>query len=440
MLSLSDMRRDARAAFDAAVAEVQPRNLVPRLLRSQGGTVVLDGERWPKVGGRRVVMAIGKAAPGLAEAWLASAAGWASEVWVLTPHGVPVSGSLEAGATILRGSHPYPDAAGEAATRHLLEVAGSLGGDDLLVVLLSGGGSALLTAPVAGIELAEVRATTQALLRAGAAISELNCVRRQLLAAAGGGLARAAWPAPVRTLILSDVLGDPLADIASGPTVAPSTGAADALAVLDRFALRTEVPAAVLRVLEAAAARPAERPAWADAVATRVIGNNLSAVAAAARELQRRGYVVEVSRDRLTGEAGDRGRELAVEARKWRPPAPAAVVSGGETTVTVRGGGRGGRNQELALAAAIGLDGADGIVLLAAGTDGVDGLSDNAGAMVDGGTAARLRAAGVDASAALTANDSATALAAAGDTIHTGPTGTNVCDLTVLLQAPGSEP
>jgi len=434
------MRRDARAAFDAAVAEVQPRRLVPRLLRTQGGTVVLDGERWPKVGGRRVVMAIGKAAPGLAEAWLAAAADWTSEVWVLTPHDVPVSAPLAAGATILRGSHPYPDGAGEAATRQLLEIAASLGGDDLLVVLLSGGGSALLAAPVAGIELAEVRTTTQALLRAGAAITELNCVRRQLLAAAGGGLARAAWPAPVRTLILSDVLGDPLPDIASGPTVPPSTGAADALAILDRFALRNAVPAAVLRALETTAAHPAEQPAWAEAASTRVIGNNLSAVTAAARELHRRGYVVEVSRNRLTGEARDRGRELADEAREWKPPAPAAVVSGGETTVTVRGGGRGGRNQELALAAAIDLDGADGIVLLAAGTDGIDGLSDNAGAMVDGGTAARLRAAGVDATAALTANDSATALAAAGDAIHTGPTGTNVCDLTVLLQAPGSEP
>jgi glycerate-2-kinase len=440
MLSLSDMRRDARAAFDAAVAEVQPRRLVPRVVQKIGSSLVVAGERWPEVGGRRVVMAIGKAAPGLAEAWIAAAAGWAGEVWVLSPHDAPVSARLEAAATILRGSHPYPDAAGEAATRRLLEVATSLGDDDLLVVLLSGGGSALLAAPVAGIELAEVRATTQALLHAGAAISELNCVRRQLLAAAGGGLARAAWPAPVRTLILSDVLGDPLPDIASGPTVPPSSGAADALAVLDRLALRTEVPAAVRRVLETAAARPTEVPAWAAAVSTRVIGNNLSAVTAAARELQRRGYVVEVARDRLTGEARDRGRELADEVRAWKPPAPAAVVSGGETTVTVRGGGRGGRNQELALAAAMELDGADGIVLLAAGTDGIDGLSDNAGAVIDGGTAARLRAAGVDAAAALAANDSAAALAAAGDTIHTGPTGTNVCDLTMVLQAPVPEP
>jgi glycerate-2-kinase len=439
MVSLADMRADALAAFEAAVDAVRPENLVPAQISRSGETVLIGGEPLPGTSGRHVVMAIGKAAPGLAAAWLATVPGWANEILVLTPHGVPVPAEVEAHATILRGAHPYPDDDGEASTRRLLEIAAGLGEDDLLIVLLSGGGSALMAAPEEGLELDDVHATTKALLKAGAAINDVNAVRRQLLAAAGGGLARAAHPALVRTLILSDVLGDPLADIASGPTVPATTSAGDALAVLDRFGLRETVPEAVIKYLNAAAGRVIDDSAWAAIASTHIIGNNRTAADAAAAELAARDYDVEVVAHYLNGEASMRGCELGIAGRIRESRAPTGVVVGGETTVTVRGGGRGGRNQELALAAAIEIDGANNVVVLAGGTDGIDGFSDNAGAIVDSTTIERLRRADIDPVGSLANNDSATALTAIGDEIRTGPTGTNVCDVTLVLTAPTNQ-
>jgi glycerate-2-kinase len=437
MVSLEHMRRDARAAYDAAVRAVQPQHLVPNRVRhDHGHGVTVDGRSLPDVSGRRVVMAIGKAAPGLAAAWMEALPGWTSEAFVLTTHGVELPIGLDPSVTVLRGAHPYPDPAGEAATRQLLQVARSLSKDDLLLVLLSGGGSALMAAPDGELQLSAVRQTTEALLKVGAAIGEVNTVRRQLLAAAGGGLARAAWPATVETLILSDVLGDPVADIASGPTVPSTTGPGDALEVLDRFGLRPSVPAGVLDFLTGATAVQGDRTGWESATSTHIIGNNRTAVNAAAGVLESKGWSIQVVPQPLVGEASERGRELAASALRKRARRPEAEVYGGETTVTVRGDGRGGRNQELALAAAIDLAGTSGIVLLAAGTDGIDGQSDNAGAVVDGGTLARIAAAGHDAAAALRGNDSATVLDAAHDSVRTGPTGTNVCDLALLMVAP----
>lgn len=436
MVSLADMRADALAAFEAAVDAVRPENLMPAQISRDGERVLVGDDPLPEASGRHVVMAIGKAAPGLAAAWLATLPGWADEILILTPHGVPVPAEVEARATVLRGAHPYPDADGEASTRRLLGIAEELGADDLLVVLLSGGGSALMAVPEEGLALDDVHSTTKALLKAGAPITEVNTVRRQLLAAAGGGLARAAHPAPIRTLILSDVLGDPLPDIASGPTVASPTTATDALAVLDRFGLLGAIPEPVVSFLENAKIRPTDARSWMGS--TSILGNNRTAVEAAAAELLTRGYEVKIAQHDLVGEAAERGRELVRTARAARAVesiGSTAVVFGGETTVTVRGSGRGGRNQELALAAAIELEGADNTVILAAGTDGVDGLSENAGAVVDPSTIDRLQKIGIDGCEALDYNDSATALAANGDAIHTGPTGTNVCDLTIVLSA-----
>jgi glycerate-2-kinase len=290
-----------------------------------------------------------------------------------------------------------------------------------------------LAAPEGGLTLEDVCATTRVLLEAGAAITEVNAVRRQLLAAAGGGLARAAYPAPVHTLVLSDVLGDPLTDIASGPTTPSTSTAADALAVIDRFALRDGMPKDVIEHLRASVGTQVDDSIWARAAVTTILGNNRTAVDAAANDLRSRGYIVRIEPEHLVGEAADRGAELARAAVTTESNGSSAVVYGGETTVTVRGTGRGGRNQELALAAAMELEGAFSTVVLAAGTDGVDGLSDNAGAIVDGTTVERLRRAGVDPQAALANNDSATALDAIGDTVRTGPTGTNVCDVTIVL-------
>jgi glycerate 2-kinase len=432
--AIQQLRADAIAAFSAAVAAVQPDNLLPNAVRVQGDDVLIWDQPMPRAAGRRVVAAIGKAAPTLADAWLELLPEWTLDLVVLTPHGVPVSNRVTGAATVLRGAHPYPDSHGEASTRKLLQLVAGLAEDDLLVVLLSGGGSALMAAPEAGLTLDDVRATTQALLEAGAPIEAVNTVRRQLLAAAGGGLARTAAPAQVVTLVLSDVLGDPLPAIASGPTVPSPTTADDALVVLDRFGIRDGVPAPVVAFLTGLSGF-AEDLAWAGRNRIQVLANNSTAVEAAAATLSDRGYGTVIHSGFLEGEAGARGRQLGGLARAMAPAGSAAFLVGGETTVTVRGTGRGGRNHEIALAAAIELADGAGRVVLSAGTDGVDGLAEAAGAVVDPSTVARLHDAGIDLSTALADNDSGTALAAVGDAILTGPTGTNVCDVTMVLAA-----
>ncbi len=429
---LEILRTDAEAAFRAAVESVRPEHLMPKAVELEEGRLLVRNQPVPEAPGRRVVAALGKAAPGLAAAWLTATPGWTRELYVLTPHGVPVPSNVAENATIRRGAHPFPDADGEAAALELLALTDSLGPDDLLVVLLSGGSSALLAAAEPPLSLADVAVTTRALLRAGAAIGAVNTVRRQLLRAGGGGLARAAAPAPVVTLVLSDVLGDPLPDIASGPTVPSPTGPDDALAVLEHFGNLGSVPDPVIELLHSQA-NPVAGGRHVPGSRTLILGNNRTAVRAACRELERRGYVTTAPPTPLTGEASVRGRQLGALARALRPVEPYALVLGGETTVTVRGEGRGGRNQELALAAALQLVAGPPRVVLAAGTDGIDGLSEAAGAVVDPGTLARLDAAGVDPVAALADNDSGSALSASGDAIVIGPTGTNVCDLTLLI-------
>lgn len=430
-MSSSELREAALTAFREAVEAVRPETLLPRALQRHDGNILLAGMDLPAVRGRRLTAAVGKAAPGLAAAWLELRPPGEEELFVLTAHGVPVPAAVEAAATVRRGAHPYPDAAGEAAARELLDRAAALGTDDLLVVLLSGGGSALMAAPAPGLELADILETTRLLLRAGAHIGAVNTVRRELLAGGGGGLARAAQPAPVRTAVLSDVIGDPLPDIASGPTVPSPTGPRDALRVLESYGVTAKVPRAVLHFLAARPQPSAED--WWGRCRTAILANNGMAVGAAVRTLRALGWAANAASQPLLGEAAVRGRQLGGLARALRPRRPTAHVFGGETTVTVRGGGRGGRNQELALAAALILDGLKGRVLLAAGTDGIDGPTENAGGLADGGTAARIRGAGVDPTAALANNDAATALEAAGDALRVGPTGTNVCDLTVVL-------
>ncbi|PWB74607.1 MAG: hypothetical protein C3F15_07620 [Holophagae bacterium] len=431
---IDGMREDALGAFHAAVAAVQPARLIPAAVSLDGDRVSIRGEALPAVSGRKVLAALGKAGPALADAWLELLPGWADELLVLTPHGVPVSDRVAHGGEVLRGAHPTPDAEGESSCRRLLELAGTLGEDDLLVVLLSGGASALLAAPRPGLALDDIRATTTALLKAGATIHQLNAVRRQLLAAAGGGLGRAAAPAQVVTIVLSDVLGDLIPDIGSGPTVPSLTTAADALGVLGGLGVVADLPRTVVDVLRARVEEPDDN-GWAARSWVHVLANNRTAVEAAAAFLAGRGYTTTLHPRLLEGEAREQGKQMARLAELSDSPRPAALIAGGETTVTVRGPGTGGRNHELALSAALELDGRQPVVILAAGTDGIDGSTDAAGALVDPGTPIRARVAGVDLAAALANNDSGPALAATGDAIRTGPTGTNVCDLVLLLSS-----
>jgi len=340
---------------------------------------------------------------------------------------------------ITEAGHPVPDARGLAASARLLEIARSAGEDDLVLFLVSGGGSALTPAPASPITLAEKQEVTRLLLASGAAIGELNAVRKHLSVFKGGQLARAASPATVLTLALSDVIGDPLDVIASGPTAPDPTTFADALAVLARRGLTGRVPASVTRRLEAGRAREIqETPKPGDSLFERVtnvvIGNNALVTDAAAATARRLGYMTELTTRELQGEARDVAREFVARAR--RLPPPACLIAGGETTVTVRGQGKGGRCQEFALAAALELQPTDRITILAAGTDGTDGPTDATGAIVDAGSIARGSAAGADARRALADNDAYRFLRASDDLLVSGPTRTNLLDLYVAVSAP----
>jgi len=348
---------------------------------------------------------------------------------------------------LLLAGHPLPDARGVEAARAAEAMVRGLTADDIVLVLLSGGASALLPAPVPGLSLEDKSAVTARLMRTGAGITELNTVRKHLSRLKGGGLARAAAPARVVTLVLSDVVGDDLSTIASGPTVPDPTTYADARRILDDRGLGSALPASVLRHLEAGARgevpeTPKPRDPVFRRVRTRLIGSNRISVEAAAREARRQGLRPLVLTTRLEGEAREVARALVAILRECvesgSPAAPpVCLLAGGETTVTVLGDGRGGRNQEMAVAAADLLQ-AFPVEAVAAflATDGIDGASEAAGGVADRTSVARAQARGLaPPSRFLAASHSSGFLAPLGDLILTGPTGTNVVDLGVLLAA-----
>jgi hydroxypyruvate reductase len=394
------------------------------------------------VRGRTVVVGAGKASAAMARAFEQAWTG-PLEGLVVTRcgHGVPCQ-RIE----IVEANHPVPDRAGEAAARRILELARGLGPDDQLVCLISGGGSALLALPTPGLSLADKQAVTRALLRSGATIGEINTVRKHLSAIKGGRLAAAAAPARVITLAISDVPGDDPAVIASGPTVPDPTSFADARAVLAKY--RIEKPAAVIAHL---AAEPEETPKPDDPVFARtsfeLVASPQQALAAAADAALARQLTPIALSDRIEGEARDVAAMHAAIALQLRAgqfkvgsdivSLPAILLSGGETTVTVRGGGRGGRNAEflLGFVAALSNDPEQGagIAALACDTDGIDGTEDNAGAIVYPNTISRAAAQGIAIKEALAQNDGYGVFAALGDLVVTGPTLTNVNDFRAIL-------
>jgi hydroxypyruvate reductase len=356
--------------------------------------------------------------------------------------------------TFIEGGHPTPTEGTLLAGRAIADLLAQATARDLVVALISGGGSALLELPVEGLALADLRITNQQLLLSGAAVHEINVVRQRLSQLKGGGLARLAYPARVLGLILSDVVGNPLDLIASGPTVPATASPQAALAVVEKYHLRSALPSAVLRRLEgvsSSATRAADTSSAARSVDNRLIASNRlagEAAAAAAREL---GFVAALIADDWQGEAREVGKRFAELVASPLTPGPSPLSSaqgrgegggvakpgrgvrclivGGETTVTVRGAGRGGRNQEAALAAALVIDGLPNVVLSTFATDGVDGPTDAAGAIVTGDTLARARALGLDPQKHLDDNDSYSFFAALSNLVVTGPTGTNVNDL-----------
>lgn len=344
---------------------------------------------------------------------------------------------------LLQAGHPLPDDNGLAATRAVRDLVTQAAADDLVVCLLSGGASALLPAPAAGISLGEKLTTTELLLGCGASIQEINCVRKHLSTLKGGGLARLVAPRKLLTLVLSDVVGDPLDVIASGPTVPDPTSFAEAMAVVDRYQLLQRLPAAVRQRLEQGCAghipeTPKPRESCFAGQVVQLVGSNAQSLAAAAAAAMRLGYTPLVLTSSLTGETREVAAVHAAIARELvasgQPlPPPVCLLSGGETTVTLRGSGRGGRNQEFALAAALGIAELADVVILSGGTDGTDGPTDAAGAIVDGSTLHRARQLGLDPARHLQQNDAYPLFAALGDLLITGPTNTNVMDLQLIL-------
>ncbi len=408
-----------RRLFDAAIAAADPALCVPPHLP-------------PDDGGRLIVIGAGKASAAMARAvedhWSGPLDGL---VVTRYGHGVPCQ-RIE----IVEAAHPVPDAAGEAAAARILGKISGLAATDRVLALISGGGSALLAAPAAGITLAEKRAITTALLRSGASIGEMNCLRKHLSAIKGGRLAAAAWPAPVLTLAISDVPGDDPAVIASGPTVADPTTAVDALKVLDFHGIA--IPDA-LRARLASGALETPKPGDPRLAKSefRLVASPRQMLEAAAAEASRLGVTALVLGDAIEGESREVGKALAgmaISCGRHGFPAkkPCVLLSGGETTVTLKGAGRGGRNTEFLLGLALALDGMPGIHALAADTDGIDGSEDNAGAFVGPDTLARARKLGVDPRQRLAGNDAWGFFAALDDLLVTGPTRTNVNDFRAL--------
>ncbi len=330
--------------------------------------------------------------------------------------------------TVIEGGHPIPDARSLIAGERVLEFVSALNEDDTLMCLLSGGGSALVTAPY--IPLEDLQTLTSLLLASGARVDEINILRRQLDRIKGGGLVRAT-KAKVTTLILSDVIGNPLEAIASGPTVPDPTTREDAIEVLKKYDLYERTPRSILAILLAAEDGGTSTGKY---VRNIIVGDNKLAARAAMGQAEDEGFSVEILTNELQGEARDVGVMLAKRLRgEWtRRPRPFCLIAGGETTVTIKGQGKGGRNQELALAALAELNGLENVLLISLATDGDDGPTDAAGAVVTGASAQRAKILGLDVKNSLSQNDAYPFFDALGDLLKTGPTGTNVNDLIFL--------
>lgn len=437
-----EARQPILAVLEAALASVDPYEATRAFLAREGDTLTVAGQNYDLNRYRRIIIVgAGKAGAPMTQAVEAVLGDRISAglVVVKTGHGAPTEH-----VEIVEAAHPRPDAAGVAAGERILRLAQDANADDLMIALLSGGGSALLVAPAPGLSLADVQAMTDALLASGATIHEVNCLRKHCEVLKGGQLARAVAPATLITLALSDVVGSPLDVIASGPTVPDATTWDDAWAIVRRYELAEKLPAPILARLEAGRAGEIDDTPKADDPAftttqTLVVADNRVAAQAAAARAQEIGYNPLLLTTYLEGEAAQvakvavaLGREVLAHATPVAPPA--CLILGGETTVTLGNApGQGGRNQELALAAAVALAGETQITVVSLATDGTDGPTDSAGGIADGGTCDRGRALGLDAEEHLRGHNAYPFLQETHDLLLTGPTQTNVNDLVFVF-------
>lgn len=439
--TIQQLRDDSRRIFTAAVAAVDPVTAVQRAIIRHDDILQVNGVAYDlnqyaniyAVGG-------GKAGANMAQG-LEAVLGERLSGGALTvkyDHLAPVTR-----VNLYEAGHPIPDAAGAQGAEAIIALAQQAGADDLVFCLLSGGASALLPAPCPGISLAQKQQVTSLLLACGASIEEINAIRKHLSRLKGGQLARLVVPATLITLVLSDVVGDRLDTIASGPTVPDPTTYRDCLSIIDHYGLRQRLPDSVRRHLEdgAEGAQP-ETPKSLDDAFTRsqtvIVGNNRAALYAARDAARDLGYATLILSSSIVGETRDIARmhgAILHDIRQYGEPLmpPACIISGGETTVSIRGDGKGGRNQEFVLAAAPAIDGLEGVVILSGGTDGTDGPTAAAGAVADGQTVARAHAVGITWQHFLQRNDAFHYFEKLNDLLITGPTGTNVMDVHLLL-------
>ena len=440
-MSTKKLRKDALAIFHAGVKAADPVIAVKQHFRLEDGILSVENRTYDLAKYKGVyVVGAGKASAAMAQP-IEEILGdriKASAVNVKYGHGVPLK--------IIRvneAGHPVPDEAGLKGTKQIIQLLQQTGDKDLVICLISGGGSALLPCPVDELTLENKQLVTKCLLEVCATIHEINAVRKHISQVKGGQLARLVYPSTLISLILSDVIGDKLDSIASGPNVPDTSTFSDCLHILDKYSIKQKIPAAVLEHLERGArGEIKETPKADDPVFKKtqnvIIGSNILAVKAAREKAQELKYHSLILSSFIEGETREVARVHAAVTKEILStgspvPRPACVISGGETTVTIRGKGLGGRNQEFVLAAAIEIDGLEDVVILSGGTDGTDGPTDAAGALADGETVRRAKAQGLDAEFYLRENDSYRFFKPLGDLLITGPTYTNVMDLQLVI-------
>ena len=434
-------KRRLEEIFMAGLKAVEPQEAIRRNVQLTGDQLKAGGHSYPLASFKRIIVTgFGKGTAPMAKALEEILGDRLTEGWITVKyeHGIPLKK-----VRVMEAGHPIPDKSGLQATRFILDRLQECTAEDLVLCAFSGGGSALSPAPRSPLELTEKQQTTRLLLDCGATIFELNAIRKHLSVCKGGQLAKIAYPATLVSLFLSDVVGDTLDAIASGPTVPDSSTFADCLQIVERYALSEKLPPPVLKLLsDGAQGLIEETPKAGDPVFQRVqnliVGNNRSALLAAAQKAEQLGYNTLILSSFIQGEAREIahffaavGKEIVTSGHPVSPPA--CILAGGETTVTMRGGGKGGRNQELAIAAALIIEGWPQIAILSAGTDGSDGPTDAAGAFADGDTCQRALQKGINPQEYLLNNDSYNFFKELEDLLITGPTRTNVMDVICLL-------
>jgi len=436
-----DQKKALERIFRAGLKAADPERAVRRHVRCKGNQLSIGDRSYVLDSFKRILLiGAGKGTAPMAKALEDILGGRLTSGWVIVKydHGIPLKKTH-----IMEAGHPIPDEAGLRATEALLNEIRECGEEDLVICAFSGGGSALLPAPSPPINLSQKQECTRLLLECGATINEINAIRKHLSRSKGGWLAKTAYPATLVTLILSDVIGDRLDVIASGPTVPDESTYSDCMGIIERYDLMDRLPGVVLEYLhQGAAGILPETPKVGDPAFLKVhnliVGNNRMSLVAAREQAICLGYNTVILSSQIEGEAREAAQVFAGIGKEICEAdlpisAPACILVGGETTVTIRGGGKGGRNQELALAFAIAVDGWERISLLSAGTDGTDGPTDAAGAIVSGLTCGRARQANLNPNAFLAANDSNSFFESLGDLLITGPTRTNVMDIICML-------